>query len=96
VEASDRSSPFYCRATLNGVTDEEPVFETVRLWSADAVVLLDWLMNVDFDAPPISHRAQKQALMDLLTSLETDTLALDATSDEVRSAQERVARDMGW
>jgi len=69
---------------------------TLEVWTADAVVLFDWLMRVEFDGLPITHRAQKQALMDLLTSLERDTLAMHATEEEIRRAQEQVAKDMGW
>jgi hypothetical protein len=42
----------------------------LTIWRADAIVLYDWLMETDLNAVPITHRAQKQALMDLLTSLE--------------------------
>jgi hypothetical protein len=83
------------RATLLDVTEDEPTFETLKLWSADTLVLFDWLMTVDFDALPITHRAQRQALMDLLTSLEADTRATQASKEEIGTAQERVAREMG-
>jgi hypothetical protein len=69
---------------------------TLELWTADAVVLFDWLMSVEIDALPITHRAQKQALVDLLNSLERDTLAMHATEEEIRMAQEQVAKDMSW
>ena len=36
------------------------------LWEGDAIVLFDWLEWVDFEAIPIRHRAEKQALVDLL------------------------------
>lgn len=68
----------------------------VGLWRADAVVLFDWLMSVDLDTVPISHPAQKQALMDLLTAFETDTDVIEATQVEIDEAQLAVARDMGW
>jgi hypothetical protein len=32
---------------------------TVHLWRADAVVLFDWLMTLDFDQVPVSHKAEK-------------------------------------
>ena len=38
----------------------------LELWRADALVLFDWLMTVDLNAVPITHPAQKQALLDLL------------------------------
>ena len=76
--------------------DEEIKHVTLRLWDGDAIVLFDWLMGVDLNAVPTTHRAQKQALMDLLTCLESQTLAPHATDDEIKAAQERCARDMGW
>jgi hypothetical protein len=39
---------------------------TLNLWSADFVVLYDWLMSLDFSQLPVSHKAEKQALTDLL------------------------------
>lgn len=70
----------------------------VRLWHADAVVLFDWLMSTDLDAVPITHPAQKQALVDLLSRLESDADAdiAGSTSEEIAAAQAEVARDMGW
>lgn len=44
---------------------------TIGLWPYDAIVLFDWLMTVDFGQIPVEHKAQKQALADLLTVLET-------------------------
>jgi len=67
----------------------------LELWAADAVVLFDWLMTVDLDAVPIEHPAEKQALADLLTSLEA-TDVRDVTQDEIDAARGEVARDMGW
>lgn len=71
---------------------------TVQLWQADAVVLFDWLMSVDLDAVPITHRAQKQALMDLLSALEwrADVDIRGSTVEEIAAAQAEVAKDMGW
>jgi hypothetical protein len=71
---------------------------TVQLWQADAVVLFDWLMSVDLDAVPITHRAQKQALIDLLSALEwrADLDIRGSTVEEIAAAQAEVARDMGW
>ncbi|MET8136248.1 hypothetical protein [Streptomyces sp. NPDC005251] len=61
----------------------------VRLWHADAVVLFDWLMSTDLDAVPITHPAQKQALVDLLSRLEADVDAdiAGSTSEEIAAAQ---------
>ena len=75
-----------------------PDLPTVRLnlWRADAVVLFDWLMSVDLDAVPISHPAEKQALVDLLSRFGQDTDVIGSTQDEIDTAREEVARDMGW
>ncbi len=56
---------------------------SIALWRADAVVLFDWLMTVDLNAVPITHPAEKQALMDLLTRLETETDVPGVTQDEI-------------
>jgi hypothetical protein len=71
---------------------------TVKLWRADAVVLFDWLMSVDLDTVPVTHRAQKQALADLLSALEwrADADVTGSTVDEIATAQAEVAKDMGW
>lgn len=29
---------------------------TIQLWPANAVVLFDWLMNVEFDQIPVRHK----------------------------------------
>ena len=44
-------------------------FVDVRLWSADAVVLFDWLMQADLDELPLDHPSQRQAMAALLGSL---------------------------
>ena len=75
---------------------DKPAFDTLKLWSADSIVLHDWLNSVNFNTLPITHRAQKQALVDLLTSLQMNTAAEYATGEEVRAAQELVAKNMGW
>ena len=70
----------------------------VRLWLADAIVLFDWLNWVDLDTVPTTHRAQKQALADLLTRFEwaADVDVTESSAEEIAAAQEDVARDMGW
>lgn len=68
----------------------------IEIWRADAVVLFDWLMSIDLNTVPISHPAQKQALADLLTRLETDTDLPGVTQEQIDAAQAQVARDMGW
>ncbi len=70
--------------------------ESFELWTADVIVLFDWLMSVDLNAVPISHPAQKQALADLLTCLEAQTHAVTATAEDIAFAQAQVAADMGW
>lgn len=67
-----------------------------RVWRSDAFVLLDWLMSVDLDAVPINHRAEKQALADLPTRLEHETVIPGGTHGRIDVAGAEVARDMGW
>ncbi|MGC3861230.1 hypothetical protein ACPSM1_13695 [Micromonospora chersina] len=67
----------------------------LNLWRADALVLFDLLQDVDLNAVPINHPAQKQTLMDLLTRLE-ETDAAGASNDEIEAAKAEVSRDMGW
>jgi hypothetical protein len=52
-------------------------------------------MSVDPNSVPITHPAEKQALMDLLTRLE-QTDVTGVTQGEIDSARDQVARDMGW
>lgn len=68
----------------------------LELWRADAVVLFDWLMSVDLNQVPITHPAEKQALADLLTQLETETDVPGVTQEQIDAAREEVARDMSW
>ena len=52
-------------------------------------------MTVNLNEVPIRHPAEKQALADLLTRLEvSDVTGVD--QEEIDSAREEVARDMGW
>ncbi len=68
----------------------------IELWRSDAIVLFDWLMSVDLNTIPTNHPAEKQALMDLLTRLETDTDVPGVTQEQIDSARTEVAHDMGW
>jgi hypothetical protein len=74
----------------------------LRLWRADAIVLFEWLMRTDLNAVAIEHPAEKQALTDLLTQLESQTSipygesGTGLTEDEINSARAEVAKDMGW
>jgi hypothetical protein len=68
---------------------------SLTLWKADAVVLFDWLMSVDLNAVPITHPAEKQALMDLLTRLE-ETEVRESSQPDIDAARAEVAKDMGW
>lgn len=70
----------------------------MRLWRADAIVLVDWLVHTDLDTVPVTHPAQKQALADLLTRFEwaADKDVTAATAEEIAAAQAEVVRDMGW
>lgn len=68
---------------------------SLKLWRSDAVVLFDWLMTVDLNAVPITHPAEKQALMDLLTRLEVSGIT-GVTQAEIDAARNEVGRGMGW
>jgi len=68
----------------------------IELWRSDAIVLFDWLMSVDLNTVPITHPAEKQALMDLLTRLETETDVPGVTQEQIDAARAEVAHDMGW
>ena len=69
---------------------------TVELWSADVVVLFDWLMTLDFGQLPVRHKAEKQALTDLLTALETQVPVAGVTQAQIDRARHEVSKDMGW
>jgi hypothetical protein len=68
----------------------------IELWRSDAVVLFDWLMSVDLNAVPTTHPAEKQALADLLTRLEHETDIPGVTQEQIDTARQEVARNMGW
>lgn len=52
-------------------------------------------MTVDLNTVPINHRAEKQALADLLSRLEqSDVVGVEQA--EIDSCRQQVARDMGW
>ena len=76
-----------------GMSEPAPAFLDVRLWDRSALVLFDWLLVSDETSLPLSHSAQKQALRDLSTALEW-VRGLGYDGAELRTAQERVARDM--
>jgi hypothetical protein len=69
---------------------------TVRMWSADFVVLYDWLMSLDFSQLPVNHKAEKQALTDLLTNMEYQTLVQGVTQEDIDLARYEVSKDMDW
>lgn len=69
---------------------------SINLWRADVVVPYDWLMSVDLNSVPITHPAEKQALADLLTCIETETDIPGVTQTQIDVARAEVARDMGW
>ena len=49
--------------------------------------MYDWLMTVDLDQIPVAHKAQKQALADLLTALETQVPVAGITQAHIDQAQ---------
>ncbi|MER5645404.1 hypothetical protein [Streptosporangium sp. NPDC002524] len=66
----------------------------LSLWTADAVVLFDWLLSVDLDQLPVQHMAQKQALMDLLQQLDRSIPGY--TSEDIQQAHHLLlTREMG-
>ncbi|WP_051753300.1 hypothetical protein [Streptosporangium amethystogenes] len=65
----------------------------LSLWTADAVVLFDWLISVDLDQIPVRHMAQKQALMDLLQQL--DRSIPGHTQADIEQAHRLLTREMG-
>ncbi|MER5622759.1 MULTISPECIES: hypothetical protein [unclassified Streptosporangium] len=65
----------------------------LSLWTADAVVLFDWLINVDLDQIPVQHLAQKQALMDLLQQLDRSVPGY--THADIEQAHRLLTREMG-
>lgn len=69
---------------------------TLKLWSADAVVLFDWLSSLDWSELRVNHKAEKQALTDLATALETQVPVMGVTQDQIDRARHEVSKDMGW
>jgi len=69
---------------------------TIELCRSDAGGLFDWLTSVDLNAVPITHRAEKQALADLLTRLEHETDIPGVTQEQIDTARQEVARDTDW
>ena len=67
---------------------------TVDLWPYDAIVLFDWLMTVDFDQIPVEHKAQRQALADLLTVPETQVPVAGVTQAQIDKAQDEASKTM--
>ena len=67
---------------------------TIGLWPPDAIVLSGWLMTVDLSTIPVGHKAQKQALADLLTALETQVPVAGATQAQIDRAQHDISKDM--
>ena len=68
---------------------------TLDLWRSDAIVRFDWRMRTDLNALPIEHPAERQALADLLSRLETSDVA-SVTQHDIDAARSEVAKDMGW
>jgi hypothetical protein len=81
--------------SMSDMADDLPTV-MIKLWRSDAIVLFDWLMSTDLNSVPITHPAQKQALLDLLTRLEHETEIPGVTEAQIEAAQDEVAEDMGW
>ncbi len=69
---------------------------TLKMYSADFVVLFDWLSSIDFSQLPVTHKAEKQALTDLLSNMEHQVDVTEVTQDEIDLARELVSKDMDW
>jgi hypothetical protein len=78
--------------TSEPVSLEEDQRVTVSMWTADAVVLYNWLMCVDIEAFPHEHRAELQALGGLLTSLAEHVER--ASASLIDEARDLVEKDM--
>ena len=57
--------------------------------------LSGWLMTVDLNTIPVGHKAQKQALADLLTALETQVPVAGATQAQIDQAQHEISERHG-
>jgi hypothetical protein len=70
----------------------------LKMWSADWVVLFDWLSNVEFSEILVEHKSAKQALTDLLSNMEwnLDADVAGSTREEVERARYLVSKDMDW
>ena len=75
---------------LTGMDAQFPMI-TLPLWRADALVLHFWLSTVDLDEVPVEDESQRQALRDLLTSLDQTDVAT-ADDAEIVAAHALVAR----
>lgn len=80
---------------MSFVNEELPTV-TLKLWRADALVLFNWLTDLDMQAVPHQHPSERQALTDLLSALTWHTDVEHAPVEEIEQAQADVARDMGW
>ncbi len=67
----------------------------IGLWPPDAIVLSGWLMTVGLSTIPVGHKAQKQALADLLTALETQVPVAGATQAQIDRAQHEISEGHG-
>jgi hypothetical protein len=70
----------------------------LKMWSADWVVLYDWLSSVDLSTIPVEHKAAKQALADLMSNMEgnLDADVQSSTTEDIDRARHLVSKDMDW
>lgn len=68
----------------------------LKLWSADFVVLYEWLIGLDFSQLIVEHKAVKQALTDLLSNMEYQVPVMGVTQEEIDLARFEVSKDMDW
>jgi ribosomal protein S18 acetylase RimI-like enzyme len=64
----------------------------IPIWEAEAVALYNWLWTIDLDAVPISHKAERQAFMDLLSRLDESMAAHISLAD----AEQRPRAEIGF
>lgn len=58
----------------------------------EALVLLDWLVNLDLEAVPVRHPAEKQALLELLLRLDAQVAPATLTAGDVENARHRLGQ----
>lgn len=58
----------------------------------EALVLLTWLVELDLEAVPVRHPAEKQALLELLLRLDAQVAPASLTPADVEAARHRLGQ----